>query len=253
MLSTTTYGKRNGKAPLVIAHGLFGAGRNWRAIAHRLARARQVLTVDMRNHGESFRAASQNYSDMGADLAEVIAATGTKADVIGHSMGGKAAMVLALEHPGCVNRLVVADIAPVAYNHTQMPLIEAMRSVDLDAVHARGEADAMMRGTVPEEALRAFLLHSLDFSGARPRWQLNLDALAANMAAIIGFPDIAASFPGPTLFLSGGASDYVRVEHRARIKALFPAAHFAGIPGAGHWLHAEKPREFIAAIEALLG
>jgi pimeloyl-ACP methyl ester carboxylesterase len=239
--------------PLVIAHGLFGSARNWGAVAKRLAAARPVIAVDMRNHGESPQTASHTYPDLAADLAEVIAAEpGGRADVLGHSMGGKAAMALALTAPDRVGRLVVADIAPVAYGHTQMPLVEAMREMDLAGLSGRAEADARLAARVAEPAVRAFLLQSLDLRADPPRWRLNLDTLAAEMDTILGWPDLPGRFEGPALFLSGAASDYVRPEHRETIRALFPEARFAKIPGAGHWLHAEKPRETVAAVEAFL-
>ncbi len=248
MLEMTTYGSDARQPPILIAHGLFGSGRNWRAIAKRMARNRRVTCVDMRNHGASFRADSQSYPDMAADLAEVIAELGGKADLLGHSMGGKAVMVLALSRPELVRRLLVADIAPAAYTHSQNHLIKAMRLIDLQQVQSRAEADATLAGEIDSPQVRAFLLQSLDLEARR--WRLNLDVLEREMGLITGFPDICGHFDGATLFLSGKDSDYVRPEHRARIKTLFPRAVFAMIPGAGHWLHAERPRAFIAAAEA---
>ena len=248
LLATTELGA--GSVPVLIVHGLFGSARNWGVIAKRLSGTRRVLSVDMRNHGQSFRAASQSYADMAGDLARVIEAHGGKADVIGHSMGGKAAMMLALTRPDLLCKLVVADIAPVGYGHTQAHLIDAMQALDLDAISTRSEADAALAAEVDEPGVRAFLLQSLDVRAKR--WLLNLDVLRAEMDAIIGWPSPEGRFDGPSLFLSGGASDYVLPEHRAGIKALFPAARFAKIPGAGHWLHAEKPREFEAALAAFL-
>ena len=250
MLSTTTYGADDSLPPILIAHGLFGSARNWGVIARRLSETRRVVTVDMRNHGDSPWRDRHGYPDLAADLAEVIAAHGGVADVVGHSMGGKAAMALALGTPRAVRRLVVADIAPVAYTHTQQPLIEAMRAVDLAAVETRRDADDQLRAAVPEAGVRAFLLQSLDVPGRR--WRLNLAALSAEMPAIIGWPDPPGTFDGPVLILSGAASDYVQPAHRPEIKRLFPNARFAKIPGAGHWLHAEKPREFEAALAAFL-
>ncbi len=235
---------------LLIAHGLFGSARNWGVIAKRLSDAFHVTAVDMRNHGQSPRAATQSYFDMSADLAEVLDATGPAA-VLGHSMGGKAAMVLALSRPQLVARLVVADIAPVAYGHTQSHLIEFMRQIDLSQVETRGDADRQLAAHVPEDGIRAFLLQSLDVKAKT--WRLNHDVLEAEMADIIGFPQVDGQYDGPTLFLSGGSSDYVLPAHREVIKPLFPAAKFAKIPEAGHWLHAEKPREFEAAIRVFLG
>ena len=248
MLAMTTYGEDETLPPVLIVHGLFGSGRNWRAIARRMARARRVATVDMRNHGQSPRADSQSYPEMAADLAEVIAALGGRADVLGHSMGGKAAMVLALSRPEMARRLLVADIAPVAYEHSLRHLVEAMQGLDLARINTREEADAALAREVEAPELRAFLLQSLDLKAKK--WRLNLDVLGRDMELITGFPEIGGRFDGPVLFLSGTESDYVRPEHRARIRALFPRARFARIPGTGHWLHAERPRAFLAAAEA---
>jgi len=252
MLNVIVTGEASAGPPLLIAHGLFGSGRNWGVIAKRLSEGRRVLTVDMRNHGASFWSAAHGYGDLAADLAEVIAAHGGRADVLGHSMGGKAAMRLALDSPSAVNRLVVADIAPVAYGRSQAPLIHAMRGLDLTGIAARSEADRRLAAAVPDTGTRAFLLQSLDLKAEPPRWQLNLDALEAEMPRIVGWEAVAGSYESPVLFLSGGASDYVKPEHRAQVRALFPTARFARIPGAGHWLHAEKPREFAAAAAAFL-
>ena len=251
MLNVLTYGDHSG-VPVLIVHGLFGSGRNWGAIARRLGTSRPVIAVDMRNHGDSPRFATQSYADMAADLAEVIAAHGGQADVMGHSMGGKAAMMLALTHPERVRRLIVADIAPVAYGHTQVQHIHAMRALDLAGLNARSEADRRLAATVPDPALRAFFLQSLDLKSDPPRWKLNLDALEAEMPAIVGWPDPPGTYDGPTLFLSGALSDYVLPEHRAAILRQFPQARFARIPGAGHWLHADRPREFEAAVATWL-
>lgn len=254
-LTTQSFGAPGDRPALLIAHGLFGSGRNWGAIARRLAEDRRVVTVDMRNHAGSPWTASHSYPELAADLAAVIAAEGAPMDVLGHSMGGKAAMRLALAHPGAVNRLVVADIAPVAYGHSQNHLIAAMRGMDLAGLTDRRAADSRLALAVDDPGVRAFLLQSLDLKAEPPRWRLNLDVLEAGMDGITGWPDPAGlpPWPGKALFLAGALSDYVRPEHRAGIRALFPQAVIARIPGAGHWLHAEKPREFEAAVRAFLG
>ncbi|MEM9031141.1 MAG: alpha/beta fold hydrolase [Pseudomonadota bacterium] len=242
------HGDPTDRPNLLIAHGLYGSARNWGAVAKRLSSDRSVVAVDMRNHGESPWDERHGYPDMASDLDAAIASCW---DVLGHSMGGKAAMVLALSKPHRVRRLVVADIAPVGYGHSQQIYIDAMRSVDLSRIESRGDADRQLRATVPEDGIRAFLLQSLDV--AARAWRLNLDVLEAEMARIIGFPEgDLGRFDGPTLFLAGSESDYVRPEHRDRIRSLFPAARFARIPGAGHWLHAEKPRDFEAAVRVFL-
>ncbi|SMY08619.1 alpha/beta fold hydrolase [Flavimaricola marinus] len=249
MLNTIVTGAGSDRPPLLIAHGLFGSARNWGVIAKKLAaEGRQVTACDMRNHGSSPWHDSQSYEDMAADLAELLEATTGPADVLGHSMGGKASMMLALTRPDLVGRLIVADIAPVPYGHTQSHNIDAMRGVDLEAVTNRSEAAAQL--ALGDPGVEAFLLQSLDLK--EKRWRLNLDVLEKDMAKILSFPAVSTQFDGPTLFLSGGASDYVSRDHRETIKALFPHARFAKIPGAGHWLHAEKPQEFIAAVSAFL-
>jgi esterase len=246
-LATQEFGEAGDRPPLLIAHGLFGSARNWGVIAKRLAETRRVLAVDMRNHGDSPWAEEHDYLAMAEDLGEAIDG---RWDVLGHSMGGKAAMALALTRPEKVNRLVVADISPVPYGHTQAHLVEAMAALDLPAIASRADADRALAVAVEDAGVRAFLLQSLDLR--ERRWRLNLDVLGREMPKILSFPEISDCFEGPTLFLSGANSSYVLPEHRDRIKAHFPAARFAKIPDAGHWLHAEKPREFEAAVAAFL-
>jgi esterase len=237
---------------LVIAHGLYGSGRNWGVIARRLADRREVVAVDMRNHGESPRADTQSYPEMAADLAEVIEALGAPVDLLGHSMGGKAAMQLALTRPDLIRRLIVADIAPVAYAHDQTRHVNAMAGIDLRQIATRAEADAALAASVTDPALRAFFLQSLDLRERPPRWRLNLKVLEAEMPKIVGWPDTKGHFDHPTLFLTGGNSTYVGPEHREAIRTLFPKARFAKLPTAGHWLHAEKPREFEETVRVFL-
>ncbi len=244
------------RRPLLVAHGLFGAARNWGSLARRMARARTVIAVDMRNHGESPWSEDAGYAAMAGDLAETIAReAGGTADVLGHSMGGKAAMALALTAPETVGRLVVADIAPVAYDHAHGDYIAAMRALDLDRVTRRSEADPLLAPHIPDPALRAFILQNLVIEDGRARWRPNLDALERGMDDLLSFPDalLGRRWEGPALFLRGGRSDYVSEARQARIRALFPAAAIETIDDAGHWLHAEKPGLFLAAVERFLG
>lgn len=250
MLNTIIHGEPTANPPLLIAHGLYGSARNWGVIARRLSNERQVVAVDMRNHAYSQWTDHHSYPELADDLAEVIEHHGGHADVVGHSMGGKAAMALALRHGQLLRKLVVADIAPVSYSHSQLPFIAAMRAVDLSSVTRRSDAEQQLADQGVEKALQSFFTQSLDIKGKK--WLLNLDVLAAEMPKIMGFPQFQEAWDGPVLFLSGGASDYVLSEYRDTIRALFPAARFAKIPGAGHWLHAEKPREFEAAVRAFL-
>ncbi|OSQ51418.1 alpha/beta fold hydrolase [Marivita geojedonensis] len=250
MLNTLFTDSAGSATPLLIIHGLYGSGRNWGVIAKRLSDRGPVTAVDLRNHGDSFWSDSHSYPDMAGDLADVISAQGGPMDVVGHSMGGKAAMTLALTRPDLVNRLIVADIAPVTYTHSQIQFIDAMRAVDLARVEKRSDASEQLAQSVTDPTLQAFFTQSLDLK--EKRWKLNLDTLAAEMPKILSFPDLEGTFEKPTLFLSGAESEYVIPDHRPHIRALFPKARFAKIPGAGHWLHAEKPREFEASVRAFL-
>jgi len=254
MLNIVAHGEETAQPTLVIAHGLFGSARNWGGIARRLAPDRLVIAVDLRNHGDSPHFDTNSYPEMAGDLAEVIEGLGgAPVDLMGHSMGGKAAMVLALTRPDLAGRLIVVDMAPKTYEHSQLRYVEAMRSVDLASVRRRSDADAMLRASVEEAALRAFLLQSLALEGGVASWKLNLAALGDQMPAIMGFPELASRYPGPALFVAGEASDYVSVEDHSRIEALFPRARFEVVAGAGHWIHAEQPDAFLDLVVRFLG
>ncbi len=247
MLNYDTYGPEDAPS-LLIAHGLFGSGRNWRAIAKRLSAEFRVTTIDMRNHADSFWSDEMTYPTMAQDLAEVIEATHVPAIVMGHSMGGKAAMTLALTRPELVERLIIADIAPVRYTHSHAHLIDAMQAVDMSKIEKRADVGDALSDTVDDPALRAFFLQSVEIKDGRAKWLLNLAALKNSMPQIIGWPDITGSYSGPTLFVAGANSDYVDEKGRAAIKPLFPNARFAKLKDAGHWLHADQPRAFVETL-----
>ena len=253
LINTQVFGEISDHPTLLIVHGLFGSGRNWRAIAKRLSADRQVITVDMRNHGNSFWDDSHTYSDLADDLAHVLSKTNGPVDVLGHSMGGKAAMALALRNPPNLTRLIVADIAPVAYSHTQISNINIMQNLGIIKLARRSEADKLLSDQIPDAATRAFLLQSLELSENGNRWTLNLNALAGNMDDIIGFPDISATFQNATLFIKGAMSDYILPEHMQKISSLFPISSVQEIADAGHWVHAEAPRAFIDTLIDFLG
>lgn len=239
------------RPPLLVLHGIFGAAKNWRAHAKRLGPGRRVLAVDLRNHGESPWESRHDYEAMADDLARLIGRIGGRAAVLGHSMGGKAAMVLAETRPELLERLIVADIAPVAYSHDLLPEIRAMRAVDLSKLRLRSEVEAALASRIESAATRAFLAHGA-ILGEEPRWSHNLDALEAEMPKIVSYPELGGRYDGPVLMVTGGASRYVLPEHRGRILARFPTARFAALEGAGHWLHVDRPREFVEAANAFL-
>ncbi len=249
MLNYSEFGEKD-RPPVIIVHGLYGSGRNWGVIAKRLSDSFRVYTVDQRNHGLSPRTTTHSYPEMAADLADLIAHLGGPVQLVGHSMGGKAVMTLALTQPELVSRMVIADIAPVAYTHSQLPYIHAMRAVDLSRVARRSDAEAQLAALGVETALCSFFTQSLDIQ--EKRWRLNLDTLERDMDKIMGFPEITSQYDGATLFLSGANSDYVQSGQRDTIKGFFPNAHFAKLKDAGHWLHADQPRAFEAALRNFL-
>ncbi|KAB7614676.1 alpha/beta fold hydrolase [Amylibacter sp. SFDW26] len=253
LLNTQVFGDATEQPTLLIAHGLFGSGRNWRAIARRFSVDRKVITVDMRNHAGSFWDDDHSYHALADDLGNTLSTLNGPVDLLGHSMGGKAAMVLALRNPGNLNRLLIADIAPIAYAHSQISNIDIMRSLDLSQITRRSEADVLLQNQLPEAASRAFLLQSLELSENGNRWALNLDALANSMDDIVGFPSVSGSFNNQTLFIKGGASDYILSSHMGTINALFPNSNLTEIPNAAHWVHAENPRAFIEVVADFLG
>ncbi|MEM7060714.1 MAG: alpha/beta fold hydrolase [Pseudomonadota bacterium] len=241
--------------PLLIAHGLFGSARNFNTLGRGFATDRNVILVDMRNHGDSPWDDDISYQAMAEDLAQAaIQHAGGKAVILGHSMGGKAAMALALSHPELVHGLIVADIAPQAYEHTHLSYVQAMRAMDLSAIQRRSQADPMLADAVSEPAIRSFILQNLVMEDGKARWRLNLAALEAGMDDLVGWPEQmdAKAFGGPTLFLHGGASDYLPEAIKPHAQMLFPNADFFAIPGAGHWLHAENPAAFQAAVRDFL-
>ena len=244
MLNYMTFGDEK-SPPVMIVHGLYGSGKNWGVIAKRLSDQFFVITVDLRNHGDSPWLDTHNYHVMADDLVEVINSLNIKPNIIGHSMGGKAAMVLALKRPNLVRNLIIADIAPVKYEHDQSQFIEAMQKVDLSKVEKRSDATLALSKYVEDKSLQNFFTQSLDIKAKR--WKLNLKVLRSEMSEILSFPKIESEFSGHSLFLKGEKSDYIKSEHRKLIKSLFTKARFATFKEAGHWLHAEKPREFESA------
>ena len=241
MLNYLTHGAES-SPPLMIIHGLYGSGRNWGVIAKRLSNQFYVISVDLRNHGDSPWFASHDYHSMANDIVEVINSLDIRPNIIGHSMGGKAAMVLALKNPDLVNRLLIADIAPVKYEHDQSQFIEAMRKIDLSKVEKRSDATEALSKFVENKSLQNFFTQSLDLKNKR--WKLNLDILSSEMHKILDFPKIDEKFSGHTLFFKGEKSEYIRAAHRDIISSLFIKARFVTLKDAGHWLHAEKPRDF---------
>lgn len=243
-----------GRTPLVILHGLFGSARNWQMFVKRFGQGQDAYGLDLRNHGGSPWNDRMDYPAMAGDLGRFLDDRGLdRAVVLGHSMGGKAAMTLALTAPERVERLIVVDIAPVSYTHTHLPYVKAMKAADLTGRSRRSQVDEQLRDAVPDPNLRAFLLQNLEVEDGGLRWRINLDALEAGMDNLIGFPDLgSARYDGPALFIGGAKSDYVTPEYEGDIRRRFPAAEIRMVADAGHWLHAEKPEAFTSLVEAVL-
>lgn len=237
--------------PLLILHGLFGSGRNWGAIAKRLARSYRVFALDLPNHGRSpWVDGVMNYPFMADQVAAFMDAHDLpSATVMGHSMGGKTAMQLALAHGDRVDALVVVDIAPVTYTGREhLAYIRAMQGADVASATRRSEVEDQLVDAIPTEAVRKFMMQNLVSAEDGPglRWQINLEGLAASLEAIMDFPLEPEMEPygGPSFFLAGGASDYVLPEHEPAIARLFPDHALHRLEGCGHWLHAEAPALF---------
>lgn len=254
-LSHTEIGTGSGPS-VIILHGLFGQGRNWAMIARGLAETHRVFSVDMRNHGDSPWDDEMTYPAMADDVARLIETQDRgPAMLIGHSLGGKATMTLAMQRPELVERACIVDIAPVPYDHDFETHLEAMLGLDLASIKRRGEAEARLRETLNDPHLAGFLIRNLsqDVDGGF-RWRVNLAALADHMDDLLDFPIFEAdqAYDGPALFLAGGASTYVRSYHQAEIERLFPNAEIEIIEGAGHWPHADDPNGVIARLRPFL-
>ena len=256
---------------VVFVHGLFGQGKNWTTIAKGLADGHRVTLLDLPNHGHSPWTERVDYVDMAELVAAELESFAEPVTLVGHSMGGKVSMQLALRRPELLRALVVVDIAPVEYplqggrtddaDEEASPFeafIAAMRAVDLESLKTRDEADAALRAAVRSRMVRSFLLQSLVREGlgsdGRWRWRLNLDLLARDLGELRGFPapPPGATYDGPVLWIAGANSHYVLPEDRARMDELFPATRLVRIKNAGHWVHSEQPEVFLETVRRFL-
>lgn len=242
--------------PLVVLHGLLGRSRNWLSVGRSLAERFSVCLADQRNHGASPWSPVMGYPALAADAAALIEARGGSAVLLGHSMGGKAALTLALTRPELVSRLILVDIAPVTYGDHNATYIRAMQAVDLTRVEKRADADAALREVVPDPGMRGFLLQNLEpAEGGGFAWQPNLDVLLASMPALTSFPAelLERQWNGPAFALRGERSDYVGPDGEAALRRVLPRVEIVTVPDAGHWPHAERPAEFLRLLEPCLG
>jgi pimeloyl-ACP methyl ester carboxylesterase len=242
---------------VVFCHGLFGQGRNFTAIGKALADRYRVTLVDLPDHGQSPWSERFDYLAAADQVAELLDPADPVA-LVGHSMGGKISMLTALRHPELVERLVVVDVSPVAYDHATefAGYIAAMRAIDLDTLESRGQADAQLRTAVPDPTVRGFLLQSLRRERDRWRWHLNLELLGRDLDRITDWPEAAlagtAPYDGPVLWVGGADSHYVRPEYLAAMGRWFPRNRRVTIKGAGHWVHSEQPEVFVEVLRRFL-
>ena len=253
-LNFRTYGDP-GQPAIILLHGLFGSSANWGTVARQLSQKYQVLVPDLRNHGQSPHDPDSSYEAMVADVLRLLDVEGiNEATLVGHSMGGKVAMHLALNHPQRVDGLVVVDMSPVRYAHDFNDVVTAFRAVDLTAVRNRSDADAQMAAHIEIVGVRAFLLQNLVKRSDGWAWRVNLDALAMAQEEITGFPSQPQDvvFERPASFIHGELSDYVKRAYEPEILRLFPAATLCAVEQAGHWVYAEKPQGFMSCLDDYL-
>ncbi|WP_291364871.1 alpha/beta fold hydrolase [Acetobacter sp. UBA5411] len=241
--------------PVVFIHGLFGRGRNFGFFQRRLSESHRTIALDLRNHGESPHG-PMDYPTMADDVYETLNHLGIQsAIIVGHSMGGKTGMMLALRHPEMVAKLLVADIAPGEGGFAQgHDLAAKLAALHFPASLNRTEADALLATVIREPEVRNLMLQNVEL-GEHPHWQIGINEIAAAMPQIVGWPEIpeGETYDGPTLFVAGQRSHYIAPENYSTMKRLFPHYTLKTIEGAGHWVHAEKPNEFYEILSEFIG
>lgn len=248
------YREEGGDGPnVVILHGLFGSSDNWLPQARMLAEDAHVYLVDLRNHGQSPHSNDFNYGAMADDVAEFIDAERISSPVLlGHSMGGKTAMTLALRNPDLPSGIVVIDIAPRSYPDQHDRIVEGLLALRPAELKTRQDADEALSSYVPEPAVRQFLLKNLkrETSGGFS-WKMNLDVISRNISEVGKEVENGTSFPRPALFVRGAQSPYVTDDDLNGIRKLFPAARLETLD-TGHWIQAEKPRELVDLVKSFI-
>lgn len=247
-LNYSQLGDNTDNLPIIVIHGLFGSKENLNIIAKPLSENHQVINVDLRNHGQSFHDATMNYQVMADDVFNLLNTLNiTQCILVGHSMGGKVAMQMALSQGERIAKLVVLDIAPTHYTPRHQNVFNGLKNVNLATINNRSEADAQLAEFIEEPGVRHFLLKSLAKTEFGFSWRFNVEQIITSYDAILAKP-AGFAYTKPTLFVKGANSDYILESHRPEIAALFPNAKAKIIAGAGHWLHAEKPNQVNLAI-----
>ena len=238
---------------IILIHGLFGRLENLNMVAKALSESYRVTSVDVRNHGDSFHSELMDYPSMAKDIVVIMQHLAIEsAIVLGHSMGGKIAMELALTYPERLDKLIVADIAPVEYPPHHNQIIDGLKAIDLSSVKGRKDADKQLANYVDNLSVRQFLLGNLTSKNGQFVFKCDIENIDKNYPNIMRTYQGSNTYSGPTLFIKGANSDYILPEHRAEIVRLFPQSRARVIQGAGHWLHAEKTIAFNRSVTSFL-
>lgn len=246
-----------GTPPVIVLHGLLGASDNWLTLSRDWAKQRRVFLLDLRNHGRSPHSEDHTYTAMADDLYEFMTDHDLRqAILLGHSMGGKVAMTFSLTYPHKVERLIVVDISPAGSQTPEfVKILEILQALDISGLRSRQEADERLSAYIPGAGLRAFLLKNLvrNQNGGFS-WRVNLEALYRNRRLIAGeiAADDDAAYDGPTLFLRGEKSPYIRDADIPIIRKKFPRARIITVPNAGHWVHADQPEAVLQVVEKFI-
>lgn len=241
--------------PIIILHGLFGSKRNWHSVATKLAENNRVVVPDLRNHGASPHSETMDYPNLACDLVAFIKRENLNQPIIiGHSLGGKIAMYLALKYSQQIDRLIIVDIAPVSYPHRFVVVLKALKNLPLNEIKSRDDADHHLSKTIMDPSLRQFLLQNLTFQNGQYQWRINLPALTKALPELAAFPSFKdfVRCNRPSLFIGGQNSNYMAEKFHSSILKYFPTANIKTIAGAGHWLHVQKTNELIALIEEFM-
>lgn len=239
--------------PLIILHGLFGSLDNWATLGRKWAENYTVYLVDLRNHGKSPHTESHTIGDMAGDVKDFIRQHKIKNPVVlGHSMGGKAAMELALTNPDILQGLIIADIGAQAYPPGHDLIFKAIRSVNLDKVESRKDIEEKLSESIHDKGIIFFISKNITRTKAGYRWKMNIDTLDREYEKVLKAIKPGRIFDKPTLLIRGEKSGYVTSENINLLRQLFPHIKIETIAGAGHWLHAEKPDEFEEDVRAFM-
>ncbi|MBF0196133.1 MAG: alpha/beta fold hydrolase [Planctomycetes bacterium] len=245
-------GKSDGSA-VIFLHGLFASSKNWQSVVKRTDHSFRLLNVDLPNHGNSPHIADVSYAKAMTALDWLYEKENlSQATLVGHSMGGKLAMLYALNKGHRVTSLIIEDIAPRPYEVRFSHILQAMKDLDLSACTKRKEVDDLMKEYIPDAIMRMFVMTNLVYREGAYRWRINVPALYGSASHLVGFPCEEGSYEGPALFINGENSDYISKGDDAVVRRFFPQAHIKTISDVGHWVHAEAHEEFSALLNEFL-